>query len=383
MNFDTIIPRRETGSIKWDRRPELDPFWVADMDFTSPPCVLDAIQQRINHGIFGYAHAHQGLTEALIDYLQNRHRVTVNPEHLIHLGGLVVALSLVTRSFLAAGEAVMTCTPVYPPFLGVAHDAHATTISVPHILLDGKFTFDWTAMDAAVTEKTKVFILCNPQNPLGRSFTQAEVTKVAEFCHQHDLVLISDEIHCDLVFNEDVQPFFSALHLPDILKEKLIVLQAPSKTYNIAGLGYAFAVIENDSVRRKFNQTKGHTHPEINCIAFYTAEAAYRHGEPWRQELLSYLNQNRETVTAFVRNEMPYLTIPDMEATYLAWLDCSQLGIENPAVYLENDAALFLSDGAYFGSPQHIRFNFGCPHQRVMEGLTKIKASFDKLIIST
>ena len=190
---------------------------------------------------------------------------------------------------------------------------------------------------------------------------------------------MSDEIHCDLVFNEDRQPFYSAIHLPTELKQKLIVLQAPSKTYNIAGLGYAFAIIENDSTRRKFNQAKGHTLPEINCVAFYAAEAAYRHGEPWRQELLAYLKKNRDTITDFVRNEMPYLSIPDIEATYLAWIDCEKLGLENPAEYLEKEAGLFLSDGAYFGSPQHIRFNYGCSHERVLEGLTKIKQAFDKL----
>jgi cystathionine beta-lyase len=383
MNFDTIIPRHGTGSIKWDRRPELDPFWVADMDFVSPQCVLDAVQARVDHGVFGYANAHDGLTEALTHYLSTRHKATVNAEHIIHLGGLVVALSLITRAFVSAGESVMTCTPVYPPFLGVANDAGAETIQVPHVITDGKYSFDWEAMEAAVTSKTKIFILCNPQNPLGRSFTKAEVTQVAVFCEKHDLVLVSDEVHCDLVFNEDVQPFFSTINLPENLKQKLIVLQAPSKTYNVAGLGYAFAIIENDSVRRKFNQIKGHTLPEINCIAFYTAEAAYRHGEPWRQELLAYLKKNRDTITDFIRNETPYLSIPDIEATYLAWIDCSKLGLENPAVYLEKDAGLFLSDGTYFSSPQHIRFNFGCPYERVLEGLEKIKTSFDKIDIVT
>ncbi len=383
MSFDTIIPRNGTGSIKWDRRPELDPFWVADMDFASPKCVLDAVQERINHGIFGYANAHDGLNEAITSYLESRHKATVSADHLIHLGGLVVALSLVARAFVSPGEAVMTCSPVYPPFLSVAHDAQAETISVPHTLTNGRYTFDWQAMEAAITENTKVFILCNPQNPLGRSFTNVEVNQVAEFCHKNDLVLVSDEIHCDLVFNEDVQPFFSAIHLPKHLKQKLIVLQAPSKTYNIAGLGYAFAIIENDSLRRQFNKAKGHTLPEINCIAFYTAEAAYRHGEPWRLELLAYLKKNRDTITDFVRKQMPYLTIPNIEATYLAWIDCSKLGLDNPALYLEKDAALFLSDGAYFGSPQHIRFNYGCPHSRVLEGLAKIKASFDKLDSAT
>ena len=379
MSFDEIISRRGTGSIKWDRRPELDPFWVADMDFASPECVLDAVRERVSHGIFGYAHAHDGLNDALVSYMKSRHVADVAVEEIVHLGGLVVALSLVARAFTTPGDAVMTCSPVYPPFLGVSKDSQAETIAVPHVMVDGKFTFDWEAMEAAVTEKTKLFILCNPQNPLGRSFTNEEVTKVAEFCAAHDLVLVSDEIHCDLVFNEDVQPFFSALHLPEKLKEKLIVLQAPSKTYNVAGLGYAFAVIPNDSVRRKFNQAKGHTLPEINCVAFYTAEAAYRHGEPWRQELLAYLKKNRDTLIDFVRSEMPYLSVPDIEATYLAWMDARSLKVDNAAEFLEKDAGLFLSDGAYFQGAGHIRFNYGCPHARVLEGLEKMKVSLDKI----
>ena len=379
MNFDTIIPRRGTGSIKWDRRPELDPFWVADMDFASPECVLDAVRARIDHGIFGYANAHESLNDALIGYLASRHGVTSKPEHIVHLGGLVVALSLVARAYLNPGDALMTCTPVYPPFLGVAHDAQAETISVPHVLVDGAYGFDWEAMEKAVTEKTKVFILCNPQNPLGRSFPENDVIKLAEFCQRHGLVLVSDEIHCDLVFNEETTPFYSALKLPEHLRQKLIVLQAPSKTYNVAGLGYAFAVIENDSTRRQFNAAKGHSLPEINCIAFYTAEAAYRHGEPWRQELLTYLRRNRDTLTDFIRNETPYLSIPDMDATYLAWLDATAVSAQNPAQHLEKDAQLFLSDGAAFSGPRHIRFNFGCPHARMLEGLEKMKTSLDKI----
>jgi len=379
MDFDTIIDRRGSGSIKWDRRPELDPYWVADMDFASPECVIEAVRKRAEHGVFGYAHAHAGLTEAVVNYLSSRHGASVSDDAVVHMGGLVVALSLAARGFAGPGDSLMTCTPVYYPFLQVGGDAGAETIKVPHVISSGRYSFDWDAMEEAVTERTKVFILCNPQNPLGRSFSEAEVLKVAEFCQRHDLVLVSDEIHCDLVYNEDETPFFSALRLPEHLRQKLIVLQAPSKTYNIAGLGYAFAVIENDSVRRKFNQAKGHTLPEINSIAFYAAEAAYRDGEPWRQELLAYLRRNRDTVTEFIRTETPYLSIPDMDATYLAWIDARSVGAENPARYLEKDAGLFLSDGAPFGGAGHIRFNFGCPHARVLEGLDKLKSSLDKI----
>ncbi|MFC4991251.1 MalY/PatB family protein [Rubritalea tangerina] len=373
MQFDTIITRRGTGSIKWDRRPELDPFWVADMDFASPDCILDAIQQRLSHGVLGYAQAHDGINEAVIGYLNDRHGATIAESSIVHLGGLVPALSLSARGFTHPGDALMTCTPVYYPFLHVGKDANIETIAIPHVFVDGKWTFDWDAMENQVTPKTKVFILCNPQNPLGRNFSKEEVIKVAEFCARHDLVLVSDEIHCDLVFNEDDQPFFSALHLAEHLRQKLIVLQAPSKTYNIAGMGYAFAVIENPETRKTFCDTRGHTLSEINCLAFYSAEAAYKHGEPWRQELLSYLRKNRDTVTDFVRNELTDCYIPDIEATYLALIDTRAAGIKHPAQVIENHAQVWVNDGTAFGAPGHFRFNYGCPHSRILEGLDKIK----------
>lgn len=378
MNFDTIIPRRGTGSIKWDRRPELDPYWVADMDFASADVILDAIRQRLDHGILGYAQAHEGVVEAVIEFFGKRHGYTLNPDHIVHLGGMVPALSLAARAFAQPGDALMTCTPVYYPFLGVGHDAQINTIAIPHTQENGKWTFDFEAMEKAVTPNTELFLLCNPQNPLGRNFTKDEIIKVAEFCKRHDLLLVSDEIHCDLVLNEDEQPFFSAVHLPENLREKLIVLQSPSKTYNIAGMGYAVAIIEDDGIRRRFCAKRGHTLPEINCLSFYAAEAAYKHGEPWRQELLAYLRKNRDTLTDFVASELDGVSVPFNEATYLALLDCRPLGLENPAQYLEKEAGLFLSDGSPFGAPGHVRFNYGCQHARVLEGLDKVKAAFAK-----
>lgn len=257
FDFDTVIARRGTGNIKYDRRPELDPFWVADMDFVSAPAILEALHQRVDHGIFGYAQAHEGLNEAVLTYLRERREVTVSIEQIIHLGGLVPALSLAGRGFCKSGEAVMTCTPVYPPFIGVHHDAHVNLVTVDHVLVNGRWEFDWEAMENAVTPETKVFLLCNPQNPLGRVFTDVEVTRLAIFCEKHDLLLVSDEIHCDLIFEEMATPHFSALKLPDHLLKRTITLLSPSKTWNIAGLGYAIAVIPDDSIRRKFSATRG------------------------------------------------------------------------------------------------------------------------------
>ena len=375
FDFDTVIARRGTGNIKYDRRPELDPFWVADMDFVSAPAILEALHQRVDHGIFGYAQAHEGLNEAVLTYLRERREVTVSIEQIIHLGGLVPALSLAGRGFCKSGEAVMTCTPVYPPFIGVHHDAHVNLVTVDHVLVNGRWEFDWEAMENAVTPETKVFLLCNPQNPLGRVFTDVEVTRLAIFCEKHDLLLVSDEIHCDLIFEEMATPHFSALKLPDQLLKRTITLLSPSKTWNIAGLGYAIAVIPDDSIRRKFSATRGHTLSEINALSYYAAEAAYRDGEPWRKELVSYLKGNRDVLVDFIHTRCPGLTVAPGEATYLAWIDSRNMGVENPAQHFEKKAGLFLSDGAYFGWPGWIRFNFGCPRSRMLEGLEKIAAA--------
>lgn len=375
FDFDTPIPRRGTGCIKYDRRPELDPFWVADMDFVSAPCIIEALHRRVDHGVFGYAQAHEGLNDAILAYLKERRNAIVPLEHIVHLGGLVPALSLAARAFCKPGEAVMTCTPVYPPFLGVHHDAKVELVTVDHVLTDGAWAFDWEAMEKAVTPATRVFLLCNPQNPLGRVFTRADVEQLAAFCQRHDLVLVSDEIHCDLVFDENATPHFSGLNLSKTFADRLITLLSPSKTWNIAGLGYAYAVIPNDSLRRKFTAARGHTLSEINALSYYAAESAYRDGEPWRKELVSYLKQNRDTLVEFITTRCPGLSVRPGDATYLAWIDASGMNVENPAQHFEKQAGLFLSDGAFFGWPRHIRFNFGCPRSRMIEGLEKIASA--------
>ena len=371
-DFDRLIPRRGTGSIKWDRFPELDPFWVADMDFTSPPAVLDTLRERVEFGIMGYAQPHDGLIDSLLGYMQNRHGLAIKENEIVHLGGMVCALSLVARAIGKPGDAIMTCTPIYPPFLGVNNDAEMECIAVPHVCTDDRWEFDWDAMEAAVTPETKIFLLCNPQNPLGRVFTRTEIEQLATFCERHNMILVSDEIHCDLILDEATNPHICAAGLPEHLQKRIVTLLAPSKTYNIAGLGYAFAIIRDDTLRSRFMSARGHTLPEINCLGYYAAEAAYRDGESWRQDLLAYLRKNRDTITEFVRTRLPDCVIADIEATYLAWIDCRNLGHDNPAKFFEKEAGIYLSDGNYFGAPGHVRFNYGCPHSRLLEGLEKM-----------
>ncbi len=376
-DFDTPISRRGTGSLKWDRRADLDPFWVADMDFTSPPEVITAICERVDHGVFGYASPHPSLVETLQGYLENRIGYSAPVEEIVHLGGLVPALSLAVRAFGKPGESVLTCTPIYPPFLGIHNDASMKLQTVEHVETDGRWTFDWDALEAKVTPQTKLFVLSNPQNPMGRVFTKDEIIQLATFCEKHDLILLSDEIHCDLILDEKKTPHFSALNLPDPVRDRTITLLAPSKTYNIAGLGYAFAVIPNDSIRRRFSAARGHTLPEINCIAYYAAEAAYKHGEPWRQDLLAYLRTNRDLLTSTLREKLPAAVVPDIEATYLAWIDCTELSNETPIQTLEK-AGLFLSDGAFFGKSRCVRLNFGTQTARLEKALETLVTALNR-----
>lgn len=378
-DFDTLPHRRGTGSIKWERYPDYIPYWVADMDFVSPACVLEAMHRRVDHGVFGYAHAHAGLVEAVLQYLKEMHQSSATEKDLVHLPGLVPALSLACRAYAKPGDQVMISSPVYYPFFHVAADAGAELIDVPHIRDEVTWRFDWDAMEAAVTPRTRVLILCNPQNPLGRVFSEAEITQLADFCERHDLLLVSDEIHCDLILDPE-QQHFSTLRLPEKYHERLITLMAPSKTYNVAGLGYSFAVIQNDEVRRRFLKAKGCTLPEINLLAMVAAEAAYRDGEPWRRELIAYLRKNRDTLADFIRREVPALTIHEHAATYLYWIDCSKLNVPNPCQFFAKEAGVFLTDGGPFGGAQHVRFNFGCPRSHMLAGLHEMRNAVTRML---
>lgn len=378
FDFDTALERKGTGCIKFDRRPELDPFWVGDMDFVSAPCILKALHDRVDYGVFGYAMVHDGLIEAVRGYLKEARGVELNEDHLLHLGGLVPALSLAARAFCGEGNEVMTCTPVYYPFLNIHKDAKAKLRTVDHVFENGRWEFDWVKMEEAVTEKTKVFLLCNPQNPLGRVFSEGEIIRLAEFCERHDLVLVSDEIHCDLIL-EDSQKHYSALNLPERFQNRVVAMLSPSKTWNLAGLGYAFTIIPDDSLRRRFEAERGFTLAEINALSYYAAEAAYKDGESWRKELVAYLRANRDELVRFVNEECQGLSIRSHDATYFAWIDARGLGVLNPAKFFEEEAGLFLSDGKPFGWEGYVRFNFACARSRMLEGLGKMKAAIGSL----
>lgn len=372
-NFDTCPDRCGYGSLKWDKYKgrEILPLWVADMDFTSAPEILDAIQERLKHGVFGYTIPYDEPVQAVLNYLGRQHNYKARASWINFLPGLVPAINLCCHAFTEAGDSVMTATPVYPPFLTAPDYSGRELISVPLCLDESDhWTLDFEAMENAVKPSTRMFILCNPHNPVGRVYTKDELTKLGDFCERHDLILVSDEIHCDLIFDETATHITTAT-LGKIIADRTVTLMAPSKTYNLPGLAFAFSIIENEKLRLQFRKTLRGIITEVNCFGYAACTAAYNLGEPWRQELLAYLRGNYEAIQKFIKEQIPEIIFRPMKSTYLAWFDVSKLELEDPVRFFE-DEGVGLSDGAPFGSPQHLRLNFGCPRERLIQGLERM-----------
>ncbi len=371
-SFTESIDRRDTGSLKWDKYAGRDilPLWVADMDFRSPEAVLQALHARVDHGVFGYTIPYADVIEAVLDYLKNRHGLVAQKEWLCWLPGLVPALNLICRATGEAGSGVMINTPVYPPFLSAPVNSDRRRIAVPLSLREDTWEMDWDAMEQAVTPDTKLFILCHPHNPVGRVWAHGEIEQLVDFCERHDLTLVSDEIHCDLILDD--LPHIATLSLGERAARRTIALYAPSKTYNLPGLACAFAVIPDEKLRAAFMRTARGIITEINAFGYAGCAAAYRHGEPWRQKLLPVLRANRDLVFDFVRDRLPGIVMHPMAATYLAWLDVRGLKLDNPVAFFE-EAGVGLSNGVDFGTPGFLRLNFGCPRARLEEALTRME----------
>lgn len=375
-NFDTCPERTGYGSLKWDKYKGRDilPLWVADMDFVTAPEILEALQHRLDHGVFGYTIPYEAPIEAVINYLDRQHGYSARAAWLNFLPGLVPAINLCCHAFTEPGDSVMTATPVYPPFISAPDYAKRELIKVPLCLdSEDRWTLDIAAMEAAIQPHTKIFVLCSPHNPVGRVFSKEELTALADFCERHDLILISDEIHCDLVFDAEAKHTLTAT-LSEQIADRTVTLMAPSKTYNLPGLACAFSVIENTKLRAQFQKTIRGIITEVNCFGYAGITAAYDYGEPWRQDLLTYLRNNYNLIYDFIRREIPEITFRPMESTYLAWLDVSKLGIKDPVGHFEK-YGVGLTDGTPFDGHQHLRLNFGCPHSRLEEGLEKMKAA--------
>lgn len=372
FDFDALIDRRETDSDKWDKYKGQDvlPMWVADMDFLSPPCVIEALTKRVAHGVFGYTNTPSELIEVVLAHVQKDFGWTIQPEWIVWLPGLVCGLNVLCKTTPEQGDEIMTFTPIYPPFLSAPALAGRQLIKLPLQLKGDQWVMDFEALEAAITPKTRMILLCNPHNPTGRSWSKNELLELARLAQKHDLIMGSDDIHAGLILDTDKHHTPIASLSPEIAA-RTITLFAPSKTYNIAGLGCSFAVISDPTLRRRFITAKGRIVPHVNLLAYTAALAAYKEGEPWRLQLIDYLRGNRDWLEAEMAT-MPALTLAHVEATYLAWIDARGLGVQNPAQWFEQ-AGIGLSDGADFDAPGFVRLNFGCNREQLKEALSRMR----------
>ncbi|MBL0224101.1 MAG: putative C-S lyase [Geobacteraceae bacterium] len=377
FDFDLRIDRCGTASEKWDRYAGRDvlPLWVADMDFRSPPAVIEALHQRVEHGVFGYTSTPHELTVTVCEMLERDYAWQVSEEWLVWLPGLVCGLNVTCRAVGEPGDGVATFTPVYPPFLSAPKLAGRELASVPLVCSGDQWQMDLDALERAVTPRTRLLLLCSPHNPVGRVWSREEQLALMELVERHDLTVCSDEIHAGLVLDGSRRhvPFAT---LSAEAARRTITLYAPSKTYNIPGLGCSFAVIPDEGLRSRFRHAMAGIVPHVNLLGFAATLAAYRYGEAWRQELLGYLRTNRDLVVRAVSG-MPGLKVWQVEATYLAWIDARGLAEGDPARFFE-EGGVGLSDGRPFGAPGFVRLNFGCPRSLLEAALERMRSAVSK-----
>jgi cysteine-S-conjugate beta-lyase len=370
VDFDSAVERRGTASFKWELfPPDVLPLWVADMDFASPPAVVTALERRAAHGVYGYSLVEDSFVDTVRAHLELEHGWPIEPEWLVWLPSVVPGLNLACRAFAAEGDEVMTVTPVYPPFLEAPPAQGRVLVEVPARLDGGRWVLPLEEMEAAVTPRTRLFLFCHPHNPLGRAWSAEELAEVVAFCRRHELVLCSDEIHCDLLLDDVAHVPASALG--DDARALTVTLMSPSKTFNLPGLNFAFAIVPDEELRRRFTEAAAGILPFPGCFALAAAEAAYREGGQWLAELLEYLRGNRDALERFVRASLPRVAMTHVEATYLAWLDVREVGLEHPMAACRR-AGVALSDGTDFGAPGYLRLNFACPRSTLDEALARL-----------
>lgn len=376
IDFDIAVERRNTSSAKWDRyRDRLDilPMWMADMDFKSPPPVTEALRRRVDHGVFGYTTPPDELLATVIAMFKRDYGWDVAPEWLLWFPGVVPGLHTACRALTTGTEMLMTATPIFFRFFEVAAFAGRHMVRVP-MRQDGtgRYALDFEALERAITPAVKMFLLCNPHNPVGRVYTRDELERLAEICCRHNLIIVSDEVHCGLVLDEDKRHLPIASLAPEIAR-RTVTLMSPSKTYNTPGLGCAFTVIPDPMTRLKMQQVMRGMVPLLNALGYAASLAAYRDCAQWHRELMACLRRNRDLLEQTV-SATPCLSMPHVEATYLGWIDVRALHLEQPVAHFER-FGIGLSDGADFGQPGFVRINFACPLPQLKTALERLTAA--------
>ncbi|PIJ50931.1 aspartate aminotransferase [Erwinia sp. OLTSP20] len=375
FNFDQRIDRRHSDSLKWAKYGGRDvlPLWVADTDFRSPSCIIDALQQRVAHGIFGYGKTPSALIDTVVERMASRYQWQIEPDWVIILPGVVTALNLSVRAWTQPGESTIAPLPIYPPFRSAAALAGREQRYAPlRADADGRWVMDLAALTPQLQGNEKLLMLCNPQNPGGTVYRRDELQAQLAFARRHNLLVCSDEIHCDLLLDSGAQhiPFGS---LSDDAAMRSITLISPSKTFNIAGLGASVAIIPDEALRQQFNKTRSGIVPSVDVLAIVAATAAWRYGQDWLDAQLDYLRANRDLLVNEV-NQIPGLQMQSPAGTYLGWIDCRDLQVASPALFFEKQGLGF-SPGRDFGDDNFVRCNFGCARDLLSEAIRRMKTA--------
>lgn len=384
MNFDKITPRRGTNSYKWDSAEDKNvlPMWVADMDFQTAPCIIEALKKRVDHGIFGYTRVPEEYYEAVISWFRRRHQWQIEREWFIYTSGVVPALSAVIKALANEGDNILTLTPVYNCFFSSIRNNGCKLSSCALKYENNTFSIDFDDLERrAADPKTPLLLLCNPHNPSGRVWTREELQRIGDICIKNNVIVVSDEIHCEIVHpGYKYIPFAS---ISEEFQKHSVTCISPSKAFNIAGLQIANIIVENDEWRRRIDKAININEVcDVNPFGVIATIAAYNEGGEWLDELLKYIHANYLFFKEYCEKHFPQFPVAPLEGTYLAWMDCRSLGV--PSEQLEEDIMakekLWLNAGSMYGKEGEgfMRWNLACPRQFVEEGLKRFAEYMEK-----
>ena len=400
-DFDQEIDRRGTNSVKWeyiqDEEQEMGllhtdqffgedrmlPLWVADMDFPAPKPVVDALKTRAQHGIYGYTAPSDDYLQTVVGWMRRRHGWEISPEWIMTTPGVVPALNILVRTFVSPGEKVIVQPPVYHPFYSAIENNQGALALNPLKYKKQRYTMDFADLEEKVNDpQVKMAILCSPHNPVGRVWSREEITRFGEICIQNNVLVVSDEIHCDLLFKGiKFTPFAT---ISEEFSQNAVVCTAGSKTFNLAGLTHSNIIIPNQELREQFGQTLLSSGLfGVNIFGMVALEAAFNHGEEWLEQLLDYLEDNLRYLEEYIAKNIPKISVVKPEGTYLVWLDCRELGIgiEELKALMVEEARVYMDEGYIFGSEGEgfERINIACPRPILADALERIKGAIDNL----
>jgi cystathionine beta-lyase len=387
-NFDEIVPREGTNCIKYDAREKMFgngsvlPLWVADMDFKTPEFIADAVKKRAEHEIYGYTFKPDSYFSSIVGWMKRRHNWEIQKEWISFSPGVVAGLTLAVETFSKPGDEVLVQPPVYFPFFDTVKGTKRKMVENPLKLRNGRYTFDFDDLKSKISENTRLLLLCNPQNPGGMVWTKEELQELSDICLENKIMVISDEIHSDLIFNGYKHTPFATLS--EEAAQNCMICMAPSKTFNVAGLSTSLVIIPNKTLFNRYERTMGVGHLGMgNIFGSVALEAAYTHGDEWLEQMLVYLWDNFRLLDDFFKSRLPKVRVMKPEATYLVWLDFTAYGMNDTKLlkFVVEQAGVGLNNGGKFGTGGDgwLRINIGCPRSILKEALESLGKAFAQL----